>query len=123
MNLHKATGKGMVQVTFYPGRYAIEKGSILPVGDPTQYISNAEVRIQPTHLPSRAKCAAAQNVVVSAIAGLQPAEKQKPSMTIKAGRMCRIWKSWHTTHPSIVHFKTSRLGIAERPRRHSSSTF
>lgn len=32
-----------MQVTFYPGRYAIEKGSILPVGDPTQYISNAEV--------------------------------------------------------------------------------
>ena len=33
----------MRQVTFYPGRYAIEKGSILPVGDPTQYISNEEV--------------------------------------------------------------------------------
>ncbi len=37
-----------MQVTFYPGRYAIEKGSILPVGDPTQYISSAEVR---TSLP------------------------------------------------------------------------
>jgi hypothetical protein len=31
------------QVTFYPGRYAKEKGSILPVGDPTQYIPAGEV--------------------------------------------------------------------------------
>lgn len=34
-----------MQVTFYPGRYATEKGSILPVGDPTQYIPAAEVRL------------------------------------------------------------------------------
>ena len=31
------------KVTFYPGRYASEKGSILPVGDPTAYIADAEV--------------------------------------------------------------------------------
>ena len=32
------------RVTFYPGRYASEKGSILPVGDPTKYIPDSEVR-------------------------------------------------------------------------------
>jgi hypothetical protein len=32
------------KVTFYPGRYAPEKCSILPVGDPTQYIPEHEVR-------------------------------------------------------------------------------
>ncbi len=31
------------KVTFYPGRYAPEKCSILPVGDPTQYIPEHEV--------------------------------------------------------------------------------
>ena len=30
-------------VRFYPGRYATEKYSILPVGDPTAYIDDAEV--------------------------------------------------------------------------------
>ena len=32
------------QIKFYPGRYAAEKCSILPVGDPTQYIPDNEVR-------------------------------------------------------------------------------
>ena len=32
------------QIRFYPGRYAVEKCSILPVGDPTSYISDKEVR-------------------------------------------------------------------------------
>ena len=31
------------QIKFYPGRYAAEKCSILPVGDPTQYIPDSEV--------------------------------------------------------------------------------
>ena len=40
----KRTGfESNFKVTFYPGRYAAEKGSILPVGDPTAYISDAEV--------------------------------------------------------------------------------
>ena len=30
-------------IRFYPGRYASEKCSILPVGDPTTYITDAEV--------------------------------------------------------------------------------
>ena len=41
----KRTGfKSSFRVTFYPGRYAAEKGSILPVGDPTKYIADHEVR-------------------------------------------------------------------------------
>ena len=32
------------KVTFYPGRYANEMGSILPVGDPTTYIPDKEAR-------------------------------------------------------------------------------
>lgn len=40
----KRTGfESNFKVTFYPARYAVEKGSILPVGDPTKYISDAEV--------------------------------------------------------------------------------
>ena len=31
------------QIAFYPARYAKEKFSILPVGDPTQYIPDSEV--------------------------------------------------------------------------------
>ena len=31
------------QIKFYPGRYAVEKCSILPVGDPTSYIPDKEV--------------------------------------------------------------------------------
>ena len=38
-------------VRFYPGRYATEKYSILPVGDPTAYINDAEVG-HPQCLPS-----------------------------------------------------------------------
>lgn len=33
-------------VRFYPGRYATEKCSILPVGDPTAYIADEEVSHQ-----------------------------------------------------------------------------
>ncbi len=32
------------KIKFYPGHYAAEKCSILPVGDPTQYITDSEVR-------------------------------------------------------------------------------
>eukprot|EP00887_Chlorella_sp_A99_P006969 scaffold2.g6969.t1 len=42
------------KVTFYPGRYAPEKCSILPVGDPTQYIPEHEADVaileEPEHL-------------------------------------------------------------------------
>ena len=33
------------KIAFYPGRYAAEKCSILPVGDPTSYIPDNEVRL------------------------------------------------------------------------------
>jgi len=39
-------------ITFYPSRYAKEKCSILPVGDPTTYISDADVPPLPSP-PSR----------------------------------------------------------------------
>jgi digalactosyldiacylglycerol synthase len=38
------------KVAFYPGRYAAEKCSILPVGDPTSYIPDSEVRLCFTQL-------------------------------------------------------------------------
>ena len=37
----------MRQVAFYPSRYAAEKCSILPVGDPTSYIPDSEVGLSP----------------------------------------------------------------------------
>ncbi len=37
---------GMAQIKFYPGRYAAEKCSILPVGDATQYIPDDEVCVR-----------------------------------------------------------------------------
>eukprot|EP00891_Asterochloris_glomerata_P002161 jgi/Astpho2/2161/e_gw1.00040.194.1_t len=51
----KRTGfKSNFRVTFYPGRYAAEKGSILPVGDPTKYIADHEADVavleEPEHL-------------------------------------------------------------------------
>ena len=39
------------QIKFYPGRYAVEKCSILPVGDPTSYIPDKEVASPLIHLP------------------------------------------------------------------------
>lgn len=36
------------KVAFYPGRYAAEKCSILPVGDPTSYIPDNEVPVLST---------------------------------------------------------------------------
>ncbi len=43
--MKKRTGfESDFKVTFYPGRYAPEKCSILPVGDPTQYVPDHEVR-------------------------------------------------------------------------------
>lgn len=43
------------KVTFYPGRYAPEKCSILPVGDPTQYIPEHEVSAGAAQ-PATASC-------------------------------------------------------------------
>ena len=40
------------KIKFYPGRYAVEKCSILPVGDPTSYIPDNEVAL-PVHPLSR----------------------------------------------------------------------
>ena len=37
------------KIAFYPGRYAHEKMSILPVGDPTEYIPDSEVCLPTTH--------------------------------------------------------------------------
>jgi hypothetical protein len=34
------------KIKFYPGHYAAEKCSILPVGDPTQYIPDSEVTLK-----------------------------------------------------------------------------
>lgn len=51
----KRTGfPAQFNVTFYPGRYAPEKCSILPVGDPTAYVSDAAADVaileEPEHL-------------------------------------------------------------------------
>jgi len=51
----KRTGRdSFFKVAFYPGRYAVDKGSILPVGDPTEYIPEHEADIaileEPEHL-------------------------------------------------------------------------
>lgn len=51
----KRTGfPAQFKVTFYPGRYAPEKCSILPVGDPTAYVSDAAADVaileEPEHL-------------------------------------------------------------------------
>ncbi len=46
--VHRRTGfESSFRIKFYPARYAAEKCSILPVGDPTQYVSDDEVRRSP----------------------------------------------------------------------------
>lgn len=41
---HRTGNDCNFSIRFYPGRYAAEKCSILPVGDPTTYITDEEVR-------------------------------------------------------------------------------
>lgn len=42
---HRTGFQSSFRIRFYPARYAAEKCSILPVGDPTQCISDEEVRM------------------------------------------------------------------------------
>lgn len=44
------------KVTFYPGRYAAEKCSILPVGDITQFVPEHEVRLSDRIQASSPRC-------------------------------------------------------------------
>ena len=62
-------------IAFYPARYAKEKFSILPVGDPTQYIPDSEVCLFTAQMQLPQTWAGApQSGSVTCAGGSQPAQ-------------------------------------------------